>query len=947
MFKTFKKFSVFVFVVLVLIIASTGISRGEEQEDNSSGQLVATINIYDAKLVSQENNKFNISFDISNREGVQTDVKYSALLIDSSGSVIDQKVFDDSLNFSGSQTIHRNVSYIVPSSISGDYKLWVESRNSKGLSLGLTYITDVKISSDATEYVKILTSDCYLSVRGEATATKYSIEQGVDIDPKETILLNCPLQSKLSADTKFSTSFVTRTGTAFGDAVSTDDKNTIVLVKNGNQNLSLELPKAKNPQAYDISFNLISLDKTLSSNNVKVHYVLQGESGSIQNVIFNKTSYLAGEMARAKIFWSGSADNFLGARIKQASAVNNVVIDIKMFDSKGLVCGEKKNYSIAANQVLFIVDIPVANDCDQPEVGIVLSSKTDSGKQIILDSNNIKVKSDIQENNEISREDEQMAIVVGSIAFATIVVLLAIAILLIVIKLKNFRASKVIILIIAGITGFSMSSDKVLADTYVYKVEHVHLTYTVNMNKAAYTPDEDVGVSGSMEGTACHNWLYNAGINNVKIGSAGTGQVLLGLVDSSNAHNAFNIASYGHVTLKAPASSGKYMLFATDYAAFENGKGAAISSTRKIPFVVGGYVITAKTKNIGGNIDPSGLVGVVDGASQKFNFSFNPGFKINELIVDGATQDIETSYTFDNVVEDHSIEVGFGRNRAPSTPEITGPTIGEAGNLYSFNFKSVDPDGDKIKYLVQWNGDIFHGGQFTSVPSEGYVDSDTTEIGSYLWGKSGKKIIGVKAVDEFGMESGIARFNINLTETRTFTPNLYVRESGTREYSSERDGTFEFESDVPVKVDLKYDIDFAGVDSNRNYSCNLYIDDASKTLVYVPGVNSGEYYRGVIDNVIQDPDITRTYVYECENKSTLETKKTTATVVVRSSLVDPCADGSCGGGGGGVDDPMSCSSPKVFDVTNNACICPSDKYITIGTEPNTTCRAIGGTTIER
>lgn len=70
------------------------------------------------------------------------------------------------------------------------------------------------------------------------------------------------------------------------------------------------------------------------------------------------------------------------------------------------------------------------------------------------------------------------------------------------------------------------------------------------------------------------------------------------------------------------------------------------------------YTITASTDS-NGAIDPSGSVYVAKGASQKFTFTPNNNYELNVLTVDGTVTDSTTSYTFENVNSNHTINATF------------------------------------------------------------------------------------------------------------------------------------------------------------------------------------------------------------------------------------------------------------------------------------------------
>ena len=73
------------------------------------------------------------------------------------------------------------------------------------------------------------------------------------------------------------------------------------------------------------------------------------------------------------------------------------------------------------------------------------------------------------------------------------------------------------------------------------------------------------------------------------------------------------------------------------------------------------YTITAST-NANGIITPDGAVIVNSGSSQRFMFTANSGYEVDELLVDGVSVPDSmagNSYTFVNVTENHSIVVSF------------------------------------------------------------------------------------------------------------------------------------------------------------------------------------------------------------------------------------------------------------------------------------------------
>ena len=70
------------------------------------------------------------------------------------------------------------------------------------------------------------------------------------------------------------------------------------------------------------------------------------------------------------------------------------------------------------------------------------------------------------------------------------------------------------------------------------------------------------------------------------------------------------------------------------------------------------YTITASA-GANGAITPSGGVSVAQGASQAFTITPNTGYAVSGVTVDGASVGAVASYTFNNVVANHSISAAF------------------------------------------------------------------------------------------------------------------------------------------------------------------------------------------------------------------------------------------------------------------------------------------------
>ena len=85
----------------------------------------------------------------------------------------------------------------------------------------------------------------------------------------------------------------------------------------------------------------------------------------------------------------------------------------------------------------------------------------------------------------------------------------------------------------------------------------------------------------------------------------------------------------------------------------------------------------------------------------------------------------------------------------PSTP--SGPTSGETGKSYTYSSSTTDPDGDKVKYAWDWNGDNVLDEWDDN--SGSYYASGATVSTSHSWSSQGTYNIMVMAEDINGAQS--------------------------------------------------------------------------------------------------------------------------------------------------------------------------------------------------
>jgi hypothetical protein len=81
-----------------------------------------------------------------------------------------------------------------------------------------------------------------------------------------------------------------------------------------------------------------------------------------------------------------------------------------------------------------------------------------------------------------------------------------------------------------------------------------------------------------------------------------------------------------------------------------------VGHTISASFAVQTFIITA-TAQTGATITPSGTVSVAYGASQTFSIAANAGYQVSDILADGVSVGVVSSYTFSNVTASHTINV--------------------------------------------------------------------------------------------------------------------------------------------------------------------------------------------------------------------------------------------------------------------------------------------------
>ena len=157
---------------------------------------------------------------------------------------------------------------------------------------------------------------------------------------------------------------------------------------------------------------------------------------------------------------------------------------------------------------------------------------------------------------------------------------------------------------------------------------------------------------------------------------------------------------------------------------------------------VSSYTIKASAGN-GGIISPSGNVTVARGKDQSFHINPINGYRISDVIVDGKSVGAVSTYTFDSVKANHTIQVKFVKyNSIVADPEVTGVAgwlqtkehngyMGGYGNgLFGPNDNMTRAQVARMFYNLLLEKDVPVTVSFTDVPADAWYAEAVNTLAS-------------------------------------------------------------------------------------------------------------------------------------------------------------------------------------------------------------------------
>ena len=529
--------------------------------------VLADVNLSNASIVSNDGKVLVVGVDIENRSSsTQPDIRYGIQLVrpaEGKREIADSFIAQETVVLSGNQSVHKEFSYSIPPSLSGDFGVWIIARTTGGLMLGLNDAGKVTFSASG-DRVTVVPGSCHLVVSGDEKT--YTLSQGVDVSTDETLSIVCSVKNESGTALSLIPYFDTFRRNIYGDRVDVNYPvpTGTLLAQGETKELSIDIPKASDPQAYDVSVVLKKAsDRTSVAPGIVVHYVLRGESATIQNVSFDKSSYLKGDLVNATVFVTPSADNFPGSR---AGRGTDAVLSVKfsVTDRGGNICVEQqmKTLEKGASQLLF--SAPAIIGCDSPTAAIVVNGS--DGRTLDFRGAG---KDESQTPKGVPVPERMGFSSVRTMIVVIVAILFIVSLGLIIWRRFGKKDGISKVFVIAFILSGSMFFSKgVEAKTWAVYAEDIDTgeyfeaaDFTVNTNKTTYAPGETIQLYGSAEYLHCSNgyggyvlWASLIGNSDVGLGENDLGYS--GWDDGE--HDIYWLSDMVGGTLRAPSVPGEY-----------------------------------------------------------------------------------------------------------------------------------------------------------------------------------------------------------------------------------------------------------------------------------------------------------------------------------------------------------------------------------------------------
>ena len=538
----------------MLIFGFSGqVTVAQTGADSSGGEanqmtVIADINFRDPILLKQENNALDLYFRLENNfPKSEAGIRYGVQLVKNE-TLVGEKVYtEDVLSVEGNSSIQKIFTYEAPAYLSGEYDLWLVAKNESGLPLATFKLEKSLVLKGDGEYLEIDQKSCALKIDGEAGDKKYSLMQGVSLKAEETLKLSCEAISRFKEFTIVAPFFSTYERTLFGNLVDRDRKGTEVSFQMGEKKtIEFTIEKPTISQAYEARLDLMRTSGNIISAAAPIifHYVIAGESATIQKLDLDNVTYKKGDTINATLLWSGSADNFIGSQTGK-SEEGSMLLSLSIFNQTGQECANAVEQKLEPNGEAKLVLMAKAN-CVDPKVKVVL--KNERGAVLTQkEFNFLKDKEVVPQKPQTSKKTLSIFLFCG----------LIVLVVLFFFRKRNINPAKILPLLVLFLFGLGLQRAEALT---LYKPYNSwgDFNYSVNLDKGSYNSGDPITVSysGTATNTGCFDHDGNTTLLALRSTSGNWVDVSWrGNQDFRNANCSVSIPNYTLSAGNAPSSS--------------------------------------------------------------------------------------------------------------------------------------------------------------------------------------------------------------------------------------------------------------------------------------------------------------------------------------------------------------------------------------------------------
>lgn len=513
---------------MLLLVPSVIFAQDATVEDavsSAPGTVLAQINLSNAEVV-QVGNEATVTFLVENLgTKPETDLQYGLEILktdeDGAQALVDVLVQNDTRTVAPGAPLEVKMNYSTAHLAAGTYQVWAQARTPGGLMVGIALVGEV--TTAGTDALEIATESCLLSIPG--VEKQYYLSDGVDVAPAEELTLTCVVKNHGAIERQIVPEFVTYERTVYGEVVGIEypTVSELTLAPGEEKEVALVLPKAAKPQAYDLVVSYADVASQIVSNKAVVHYVLQGQSATLQAINFDKNAYAAGETMTLSILWSESADTFPDSRSGGTKKTEIYYFDTVVTSADGQVCTNDRRLVEADDLIEMQLVSTVA--CTNPTASVSLQTSTGA----VLDTQSVTIVPEEVAPSVVPEDDsfplkptKQMFAIIGLFAVIGVVLVMWQA------RKNHIVADGFKLLVGAVITGAGLFGGAVSAEAVTWTLRSTYedcghwdttdgscvtrsavlVTATVNTNKTTYAPGETIYLSGQTQNHACSNLYY-------------------------------------------------------------------------------------------------------------------------------------------------------------------------------------------------------------------------------------------------------------------------------------------------------------------------------------------------------------------------------------------------------------------------------------------------------